>query len=122
MIKRFDRLEIITSDLDDASRTYAQNFGFTVQRAAGSDEAVITIGDAQMRLRSGAAVADLITTLGEGLGAIWLEADDVESVAAGLSQAGIAFTPLRRKDDRRVISIDPKAANLTPLYIFDRRP
>ena len=122
MIKRFDRLDIATSDLDDAASIYERNFGFTVRRAADKDEAAIAIGDAEIRLRAGAAAAETIAASGEGLAAIWLEAEDVDAVAAALSRSGIAFMPARRIGDRRVITVDPKAANMTPLYIFDRRP
>jgi predicted enzyme related to lactoylglutathione lyase len=121
MIKRFDRLEILTSDLPDAGKVYEQNFGFTVRRAEGQDEATIAIGDAEIRLRAGEPVAESIAAAGEGLGAVWLETDDVEQTAAALTRAGVGFTPPRREGDRRVVAIDPKAANMVPLYIFDRK-
>ena len=44
MIKRFDRLDIATSDLAGAVLIYEKNFDFTVQRAGNSDEAVIELG------------------------------------------------------------------------------
>ena len=121
MIKRFDRIEVATSDLPDAGKAYEHNFGFTVRPALSPDEATITIGDAEIRLRTGAPVADLLAATGEGLAAVWLEADDVDQTAATLSSAGIGFTPVRREGDRRVLAVDPKAANLVPLYIFDRK-
>lgn len=121
MIKRFDRLEVITADLADASEVYARNFGFTVRREPGADEAAITIGDAELRLRAGAAVAAQLAVAGEGLGAVWLEADDVEAVAAALTQAGVGFTPTVREGGRRILAVDPKAANMVPLYVFDRK-
>jgi predicted enzyme related to lactoylglutathione lyase len=122
MIKRFDRLDVATSDLADAAAIYDRNFGFTVRREAGADEAVVTVGDAQIRLRAGAAAGDFITANGEGLAAIWLEADDVNTVAAALDRAGLAHCSVRREADRRVLEVDPKAANMVPLFIFDRRP
>ena len=121
MIKRFDRLEIVTTDLADAGKVYEQNFGFTVWCASSPDEATIAIGDAEIRLRAGASVAALLATSGEGLGAVWLETDDVEKTAAALTSAGVGFAPVRREGDRRIIAVDPKAANMVPLYIFDRR-
>jgi hypothetical protein len=127
MIKRFDRLDVATSDLADASSIYERNFGFAVRResAAGgsqnSDEALVTIGDAEIRLRAGASVADFIAANGEGLAAVWLEADDVEAVAVALDQAGLARRPVRREGHRRILEVDPKAANMVPLFIFDRR-
>jgi predicted enzyme related to lactoylglutathione lyase len=121
MIKRFDRLDVTTSDLADASRTYAQNFGFEVRQESGAQEATISIGDAQIRLRAGPPVAELIATAGEGLAAVWLEADDVETVAAELRKIGAAFEPIRLEAGRRVLAVDPRSANLVPLYIFDRK-
>jgi hypothetical protein len=58
---------------------------------------------------------------GEGLAALWLEADDVEPIVAALERAGLAYRPIRREGDRRVLEVDPSAANLVPLFIFDRR-
>jgi len=126
MIKRFDRLDVATSDLADASSIYERNFGFKVRReSAGdssnaSDDALVTVGDAEIRLRSGAPVADFIAANGEGLAAVWLEADDVEAVAVALDRAGLARRPVHREGDRRILEVDPKAANMVPLFIFDR--
>jgi predicted enzyme related to lactoylglutathione lyase len=121
MIKRFDRLEIVTSDLAGAGQVYEHNFGFAVQPGSSADEMSITIGDAEIRLRAGAPVANLLEATGEGLAAIWLEADDVDQTAAVLSGAGVGFAPVRREGQRRILAIDPQAANMVPLYIFDRK-
>lgn len=119
MIKRFDRLDVVTSDLADASRIYQHNFGLTVSREG--DEAMIKLGDSVIRLHSGPSVSDLIASTGEGLAALWLEADDVEAVAAALHKAGAKFEPIRVEHDRRILAIDPRSANMVPLYIFDRK-
>jgi hypothetical protein len=121
MIKRFDCLEIVTSDLTDTSQIYAANFGFTITPAKASEEAIITIGDAQIRLRSGEAVAAMLAATGEGLGAVWLEADDVERAVTDLRKAGVGCAPIRSTDDRRILAVNPTAANMVPLYIFDRK-
>jgi predicted enzyme related to lactoylglutathione lyase len=125
MIKRFDRLDVATSDLADAAAIYERNFGFAVRRGSGSDgsdNALITVGDAEIRLRGGAAAAGFIAANGEGLAAVWLEADDVDTVAAALDRAGLERRPVRREADRRILEVDPKAANMVTLFIFDRRP
>jgi Glyoxalase/Bleomycin resistance protein/Dioxygenase superfamily len=121
MIKRFDRLDVATSDLGDATAIYQRNFGFAVRREAESDVAIVTVGDAEIRLRSGADAASFIAANGEGLAAVWLEADDVDEVGAALDRASLAHRPIRRENDRRVLEVDPKAANMVPLFIFDRR-
>jgi len=120
MIKRFDRLDIATADLADASRLYEKNFAFSVRRDS-SEDATIKIGDAEIRLRAGAPAAEVIAATGEGLAAIWLEADDVDSVAASLTKVGVGCAPIRREGDRRILAVDPKAANMVPLMIFDRK-
>ncbi|MBF6558652.1 MAG: hypothetical protein IVW56_00065 [Candidatus Binataceae bacterium] len=136
MIKRLERLEVATADLDDAAAIYERNFGFSVRREAGSgeagsgeagsgeagsDEAAIAIGECEIRLRAGADAAEIIAAQGEGLAAIWLEADDLDVVAAALDAAQVARRAIRREGDRRVIEVDPQAANMVPLFIFDRR-
>ena len=121
MIKRFDRLDIATSDLPGAASVYQRNFDFTARREADAEAATIELGDAQIRLLGGASAAETIAASGEGLAAIWLEAEDLDAVEAALRRDGIAFTPIQRIGDRRVLAVDPKATNMTPLYIFDRR-
>lgn len=121
MIKRLDTLDIAATRLDEAGALYQRNFGFTLKPIEGSDDALMAIGDAHIRLRSGAGAEAALKATGEGLAALWLEADDVEPVAAALKEAGLAYHPIRHESDRRVLEIDPAGANLVPLYIFDRR-
>jgi hypothetical protein len=120
MIKRFDRLDIATLDLAGTVSIYEKNFDFTVRRTGHSDEATIELGGAQIRLRTGAAVADLLSSSGEGLAAIWLETDDVDQVAETLKNAHIAVSPIRLEANRRILAVDPAAVNMVPLFIFDR--
>ena len=121
MIKRFDRLDVATSDLADASGIYQRNFGFSVRRESGSDDAIVSVGDAEIRLRAGTDAAGFIAANGEGLAAVWLEADNVDEVGSALDRASLAHRPIRREGDRRILEVDPKAANMVPLFIFDRR-
>src|SRR5438552_16218010 len=120
MIKRFAQLDIATLDLADAAATYQKNFGFTVT-ASEAGEATITLAGVQLRLRSGPAVADLISSMGEGLAAIWLEAEDVDLISDAFRKAGLAAGPIRNEAGRRILQIDPKSANMVPLFIFDRK-
>ena len=62
-----------------------------------------------------------IAAAGEGLAALWLEAEDVGAVAAALKEAGIAVPPPKIDKGRRVLALDPKIANQVPLFIFDRK-
>jgi hypothetical protein len=120
MIKRFDRLDIATADLADAVGIYQKNFDFVVRRTTESEEAIIELNGAQIRIQTGAAVADLIASSGEGLAALWLEAEDVEKVAEKLKAANVAVSPIRVEGDRRIVEVNPRSANMVPLFIFDR--
>jgi hypothetical protein len=120
MIKRFDRLDIATADLADAVGIYQKNFNFTVRQTTESEEAIIELNGAQIRIQTGAAVADLIASSGEGLAALWLEAQDVEKVAEKLKAANVAVSPIRLEGDRRIVEVNPRSANMVPLFIFDR--
>ena len=121
LLKRFDALEVATSDLGDAVRTYQGNFGFALKPASGGDTAALTVGGAEIRLIAGAAAAATITASGEGLAGLWLETEDVQRVLAAFKNAGLEAPPPRIDQGRRVIAIDPKIANQVPLFIFDRK-
>src|SRR5579863_8582306 len=118
LLKRFDALEIATSDLGDAVKTYQRNFGFDLNPASGGDAATLKVGGAEIRLIAGGAAAATLAASGEGLAGLWLEAEDVEQVAAALKSAGLEAPVPRIDQGRRVIAIDPKIANQVPLFIF----
>ncbi len=121
MIKRLDRLDVATSDLDDAASIYERNFGFKVNRSPGSDSASVIVGGAEIRLAAGALAKAAIESQGEGMTGLWLEAEDVEQVAGALRKAGLAAGDLKKEEGRRVLAVDPKIANQVPLFIFDRK-
>ncbi len=121
MIKRLDRLDVATSDLDNAASIYERNFGFKVSRSPGSDSASVIVGDAEIRLAAGALAKAAIESQGEGMTGLWLEAEDVEQVAGALRKAGLAAGDLKKEEGRRVLAVDPKIANQVPLFIFDRK-
>ncbi|MFZ0888167.1 MAG: VOC family protein [Candidatus Binataceae bacterium] len=120
-MKRLDRLEIATVDLADAAAAYERNFGFSVRKSPDGASATIAIGDAEIRLRSGPAVAELIQASGEGMMALYLEADDLGAVEAALRKAGLEPGAIRIEDNRRVLAIDPKISSRVTLFIFDRK-
>jgi predicted enzyme related to lactoylglutathione lyase len=121
LLKRFDTLEVATADLEDALKTYQQNFGFELRPGSATDSATLRVGGAEIRLVAGAAAAATIAATGEGLSGLWLEAEDIGQVVAALKAAGIDTPPARIEGDRRVLALDPKIANQVPLFIFDRR-
>ena len=121
LLKRFDTLEVATADLADAVKTYRENFGFESKPGPEGESATLKVGGAEIRLVAGAAAAAAIAASGEGLAGLWLEADDIEQVAAALKGAGIEFPAPKIDKGRRVLAIDPKVANQVPLFIFDRK-
>ncbi len=113
-IRRLDRLDVSTADLNDAVSVYRRNFELPVKLEPGSNSAAVSIGDAQISLVPPG-------TEGEGMTGLWLEADDVDAVCAALSKSGYAFKPIRMAGERRVVEVEPKSANQVPLFIFDRK-
>jgi hypothetical protein len=112
-IKRLDRLDVNTTDLNDAASVYRRNFSLGVKVAPDGNSAAVRIGDAEISLIP-AAQADA-----EGMSGVWLEAEDVEAVSAALSRAGYSFKPVRTVGSRRVLEVEPKSANQVALFIFD---
>jgi predicted enzyme related to lactoylglutathione lyase len=121
LLKRFDTLEVATTDLVDAVKTYRENFGFELKPDSDGDSATLKVGGAEIRLVAGAAATAAIAATGEGLAALWLEAQDIEQVAAALRSAGIEPPAPKVDQGRRVLALDPEIANQVPLFIFDRK-
>jgi predicted enzyme related to lactoylglutathione lyase len=121
LLKRFDTLEVATTDLADAVKTYRENFGFELKPGSATDSATLRVGGAEIRLVAGAAAGATIAVAGEGLAGLWLEAEDVGQVAAALKGAGLEVAAPRLDGGRRVLALDPKLANQVPLFIFDRK-
>lgn len=120
-MKRLDRLDIATTDLADAASIYEKNFGFAVSRDTDGGLATVKIGGAEIRLAAGEKVTAQIAANGEGMYALWLEAEDLDAVAAALRKAGIDPGAIKLEAGRRVLAIDPTVANQVPLFIFDRK-
>jgi catechol 2,3-dioxygenase-like lactoylglutathione lyase family enzyme len=121
MLKRLDHVEVVTADLTDAVSSYERNFDFKVLRSVDGNGASVPIGDSEIRLLSGPLAQEAIERTGEGMFALWLEAADVESVAAALRKSGIDPGAIQKEQGRRILAIDPKYANQVPLFIFDRK-
>ena len=114
-IKRFDRLDVATSDLTDAVAVYQRNFGLSAKLSTDKQSATVPIGDAEIALVPAPAPD------AEGMSGVWLETDDVDAVSAALAMAGYSSGPIRVTGSRRVLSVDPKSANQVTLLIFDRK-
>lgn len=119
LLKRLDRLDIATADLRDAVEVYRRNFDLELRRPPSADDAVLAIGDAEIRLVAGPAAAAALSASGEGMAALYLEADDVEPVAQALERAGYPAAAIRKEGGRRVLAVDPHVCGQVPLFIFD---
>jgi hypothetical protein len=115
-IRRLDRLEVSTADLNDAMSVYRRNFELPVKPAPDGKSATVSIGGAEISL-----IPALSSTEAEGMSGLWLEADDVDAVCAALSKSGYAFEPIRVEGARRIVQVEAKSANQVPLFIFDRK-
>ena len=120
-IKRLDRVEIATTDLNDASALYQRNFGLKLRQAPDGETAVLAIGDAEIRLVSGSSAAATLAVSGEGMAALWLEVDDAQAAAAAIERAGFKSAPVCKEGGRSVLALDPAVSNQVPLFIFDRK-
>jgi len=121
ILKRLDRVEVATTDLADAASTYQRNFGFAVTKSADGTTATVKVGGAEIKLASGPSVAAQIDKTGEAMIALWIEAADVDTVAAALRKGGVEPARIRTESGRRILAIDPAFANEVPLFIFDRK-
>jgi hypothetical protein len=115
-IKRLDRLDITATDVKDAASVYQRNFDLAVTLEPGAASAVVAIGDAQISLLPARPQSEP-----EGMSGLWLEVEDLDSVCAGLKKAGYGFKPIRVENGRRILEVEPQAANQVPLFIFDRK-
>src|SRR5258708_36080008 len=95
MLKRLDSIEVAASDLADAASLYEKNFGFKVTKSAEGKSASVEVGGAKIRLASGEKAAAAIAASGEGMIALWLEADDLDLVVAELHRPGVRPGRLR---------------------------
>ncbi len=115
-IKRLDRLDVTTTDVNDAASVYQRNFGLGVKLAPDAATASVSIGDAEISLTPAASQSEA-----EGMSGLWLEAEDVEAVCVALTRGGYGFKPVRTANGRRIVEVEPKSTNQVPLLIFDRK-
>jgi hypothetical protein len=120
-LKRLDTLEVATSDLKDAAEVYQKNFALKLKRPMERDSASLAIGDCEIRLVSASSASYPLGSSEEGMAAVYLEAEDVETVLETLKDAGYETGEIKTQGGRRILLIDPKLSNGVPLFIFDRK-
>jgi predicted enzyme related to lactoylglutathione lyase len=120
MLKRLDKIEVATSDLEDAVNVYRRNFGITINRPPDGERAVLAVGGAEIELVARAPAGER-TSAADALAGLWLEVDDVEAAARLLSSKGIQCADLRQEAGRRVLAVASGAADGVALTLFDRK-
>jgi hypothetical protein len=120
MIKRLSGLDVAVPEMQAALNAFQRNLGLQVDRVSSDTEVVLTIAGAAIRL----VVTPQPDTPGaekQGMIGLWLEAQDVEAVAASLVAAGFERPPLKTDGKRRVLDISPPGFTEPWLFIFDRK-
>jgi hypothetical protein len=112
-VTKLERLEVAAAAPDLAAATYQRNFGFRV-RNAGPGEAIVEVGDAEIRLRVAGAGR-------EGLTALRLVTDDLDRLADTLRRAGIAPEAAAEEEGVRAISIPARFTGNVPLIVIERK-
>jgi hypothetical protein len=111
-VKKLERLEVAAAAPEAAAATYQRNFGFRI-RSAGPGEAIVEVGDAEIRLRAAGSER-------EGLTALRLVADDLDRLIDLLQSAGIECATVN-EDGLRAISIPARFTGNVPLTIIERK-
>ncbi|MBM4245476.1 MAG: hypothetical protein FJ148_16980 [Deltaproteobacteria bacterium] len=121
------QLKILTAavkDVDAALTTFEKNFGFALARrttdaTTGSSSAFLTIGKAEIELRSSASgpVAESVAARGEGLFQIELEVDDLQAAHQTLTGRGLRSAFETEGCGRRVLRVDVAHTHGVPLVL-----
>jgi len=112
LIDQLAEVEISAADPAAAAAVYERNFGFA--RRTTPDGERIIVGDSELKI--------VPSTGREGLAALWLECEDLDRVAAALTDAGVAASPIRVIDGRRILELDPARTAGARIVIFARQP
>lgn len=117
-------LTAAVKDVDAALATFQKNFGFALARRAtdastGSSSAFLTIGAAEIELRSSTAgaVAESVAARGEGLFQIEIEVADLKAAQATLEERGLRSELETDAGGRRVLRIDVAHTHGVPLVL-----
>ena len=121
------QLKILTAavkDVDAALATFQKNFGFALARRSsdaqsGSSSAFLTIGAAEIELRSSTAgpIADNVAARGEGLFQIELEVADLQAAHATLTERGLKSAFETDAGGRRLLRVDVAHTHGVPLVL-----
>jgi predicted enzyme related to lactoylglutathione lyase len=117
-------LTAAVKDVDAALATFQKNFGFALARRGsdpqtGSSSAFLTIGAAEIELRSSTsgAIAESVAARGEGLFQIELEVADLDAARATLTERGLGSAFETEAGGRRVLRVDVAHTHGVPLVL-----
>jgi len=112
-VTQLERLEVAAAAPEQAAATYQRNFGFRI-RKAGPGEAIIEVGEAEIRLHAAGSER-------EGLTALRLAADDLDRLIDILRRGGIEPAASTDDDGSRAIKIPLHFTGNVPLTIIERK-
>ena len=117
-------LTAAVKDVDAALATFRKNFGFplvrrTLDQAAGTASAFLSIGAAEIELRSSTSgeAADMVAQRGEGLFEIELEVEDLHAAQATLAERGMRAEFETDAGGRRVLRVGVSHTHGVPLVL-----
>jgi catechol 2,3-dioxygenase-like lactoylglutathione lyase family enzyme len=117
-------LTAAVKDVDAALATFQKNFGFALARRStdqkdGSSSAFLTIGAAEIELRSSTTgpIADSVAARGEGLFQIELEVADLQAAHATLTERGLRSAFETDAAGRRLLRVDVAHTHGVPLVL-----
>lgn len=117
-------LTAAVKDVDAALATFQKNFGFALARRtldakSGSSSAFLTIGAAEIELRSSTTgpLAESVAARGEGLFQIELEVEDLQAAHATLTERGLRSAFEADAGGRRVLRVDVAHTHGVPLVL-----
>mgnify|MGYP001477072898 CR=1 FL=1 len=117
-------LTAAVKDVDAALATFQKNFGFPLARRTtdakrGASSAFLTIGKAEIELRSSSSgpAAESVAARGEGLFQIELEVEDLPAAHATLTERGLRSAFETDGCGRRVLRIDVAHTHGVPLVL-----
>jgi methylmalonyl-CoA/ethylmalonyl-CoA epimerase len=119
-IKRVNHLGAIVSDLDDATRSFTEHLGLSLdhveQYGDELDIAFLPCGETLVELikprTNEGANADYLREHGPGIQHVALEVDDLEAALAELAERGVeplGDAPMPGAGGTRIAFLDPKA-------------
>ncbi len=132
MFKRLDHVTILTDDVDAAGEAWERNLGLKeerrLERPAGRDIvlSLLPIGDAFLELLQPLGSADAyqqeLQEKGEGMSAIAIEVEDLDSALDQLRQSGAKVSdPDAVSPNIRMARVSPGSTHGVTIRLIERR-